>query len=191
EVSEDQLSKAKEPVVVDQPHCAFLPHSVVLFPEYVDPKTKKKVPTGQTFIIKNDAERAHNTKVDGGTANGLKNETLKPGTDMPLKELKASREPITISCQIHGWMSGYARAYDHPYAAVTLGYDPKVKDHKAANFFLKKDDPRYGTYEIKDVPAGAKVRVIAWHPKAGYLGKSTGVEKTLAAGDNEQDFELE
>jgi hypothetical protein len=191
EVSRDQLAKAKEPVVVDQPHCAFLPHCVVLFPEYVDPKTKKKAPTGQTFVIKNDAPTSHNTKVDGGSANGQKNQTLKPGTDMVLKDLNASKEPLTLVCNIHGWMSAYARAFDHPYAAVTLGHDPKIKDHKAEDFFLKKSDSRFGTYEIPNVPAGAKVRVIAWHPKAGYLGKSTGVEKTLAAGDNEQDFELE
>jgi hypothetical protein len=89
-------------------------------------------------------------------------------------------------------MSAYARAYDHPYAAVTLGHDPAVKDHKDPKYFLKKDDPKYGTYEIPNVPAGVKVRVVAWHPKAGYLlWQSQRVEKTLAAGDNEQNFELE
>jgi hypothetical protein len=192
EVSEDQLAKAKEPVVMDQPHCAFLPHCVVLFPEYVDPKTKKRVSTGQTFVIKNDAEMAHNTKYEGGTANGRDNQTLKPGTDMSLKTLKASKEKIAIACNIHTWMSAFARTYDHPYAAVTLDHDPAVKDHKDPKYFLKKDDHRYGTYEIKNVPAGAKVRVIAWHPKVEYLnGGAKGVEKTLAAGDNEQDFELE
>jgi hypothetical protein len=158
----------------------------------VDPTTKKKVSTGQTFVVKNDATTSHNTKIDGGTANGQKNETLKPGMDMVLKDVKSSREPIAISCNIHGWMSAHARAYDHPYAAVTLGHDPKVKDHKAENFFLPKSDPRYGTYEIKNVPAGAKVKILAWHPKVGYLGDGAkGKVIDLAAGDNEQNFELE
>ena len=38
---EEQLKAAKEPVTIDQPHCAFLPHCVVLFPSYRDPKNPK------------------------------------------------------------------------------------------------------------------------------------------------------
>jgi hypothetical protein len=191
EVSEDQLKAAKEPVVMDQPHCAFLPHCVVLFPEHVDPKTKKKVPTGQEFVIKNDAQKAHNTKLKRGESD-LGNFTLAPGKDTKLTDLNASRDSITIGCNIHTWMSAYARAYDHPYAAVTLDHDPAVKDHKDPKFFLEKSDSKYGTYEIKNVPAGAKVRIFAWHPKAGYLGDGAkGKLIDLAAGDNEQTFELD
>jgi hypothetical protein len=65
-------------------------------------------------------------------------------------------------------MRAYARAFRHPYAAVTrVGKDDK--------------DPAYGTYEIKDAPLGVKVRVIAWHESLGYLAGARGKRVTLAA----------
>jgi hypothetical protein len=83
---------------------------------------------------------------------------------------------ITIRCNIHPWMSAYARAFDHPYATLTVvGKDPK--------------GPQYGTYEIKNVPAG-KVRVIAWHEKAGYLNGANGEEIELRAGTNTKNFKV-
>jgi hypothetical protein len=190
-VDERLVSEAKKPVVIDQPHCAFLPHCVGIFAQYQDPKskTKKLISTGSELIFKNSAPMTHNTNYDGGVANGKHNEPIASGKDMALKELKASKQPINIKCNIHGWMSGYAWPFDHPYFAVSLDHDPG-KDVKDKDYFLKKNDPRYGTYEIKNVPQGAKVRVIAWHEKAGYLAGTKGKEAELAAG-KDVDFELE
>jgi len=177
----DAQAKAAKDVVMDQPFCAFVPHCVVLFPKYRDPKNPKKMlETGQKLVVKNDAKISHNTKVEGG--NVAENKTLPPGAQPMQVTFDPSKDPITIRCNIHPWMSAYARAFSHPYATLTLiPGDPKAgkSDPK---------DPKYGTYEIKNVPAG-KVKVYAWHAKAGYLGKGAGGEEiTLTDGANTKDF---
>jgi hypothetical protein len=183
-IDEAQLKAVPKEVTMDQPFCAFVPHCVVLFPKYRDPKNPKNLKeTGQKFIVKNDATIAHNTKMGGGAENPEVNETLAPKKDFKPMVFTPSKEPITIRCNIHTWMSAHARAYDHPYAALTMvPGDPKAgkPDPK---------DPKYGTYEIKNVPA-AKVRVIAWHPTAGYLNGARGEEIELKDGANTKDFSI-
>jgi hypothetical protein len=170
-VSPEDLARAKQPVVLRQPRCAFVPHCLVLFPAYRDPRDPTRlIPTGQQLIVKNDAPKAHNVKYDGGVANGQRNEVLGPGKEMVLRDLKPSKQPITFACNIHGWMSAWARAFDHPYATLT-----------------RAD----GTYEIRGLPAGMRVRVIAWHERAGYLAGPRGAEVQLRRGANTQDFPLE
>jgi hypothetical protein len=177
-IDEKQLANVPREVRMGQPFCAFVPHCVILFPKYQGPKSTKKklIETGQKFIVKNDARIAHNVKVDGGPLNPEMNETLPPKKDFKPLVFEPSKEPITIRCNIHPWMSAYARAFDHPYATLTaVGKGPK--------------DAQYGTYEIKNVPAG-KVRVIAWHERAGYLNGARGEEVELKAGANTKDFKV-
>jgi hypothetical protein len=138
-------NKTWEPAVaVDQPFCNFVPHVSVTFPEY-DGK-----PTGQKFIIKNSAPITHNSRIKGGAfKNPEKNLTLAPKTEQPTA-IKADTEVLKINCDVHKWMQGYVWAFNHPYAAVT------APD---------------GTFEIKNVPTGVDVQVMAWHevgaPNAG------------------------
>jgi hypothetical protein len=69
-------------------------------------------------------------------------------------------------------MTAYGRALDHPYAAVT-----------------KAD----GNYEIKNVPAGAKLKILVWHPKApngGWVTDQKGEEITIKEGGDTKDFKL-
>ena len=72
-----------------------------------------------------------------------------PGTNF------AKPEMMPIKCDAHPWMNGYVAVLSNPYFAVT-----------AAD----------GSFEIKDVPAGAYV-VEVWHE---VLGAST---KTVKVGD--------
>ncbi len=63
------------------------------------------------------------------------------------------KEPITLKCKIHGWMSAYLWCFDHPYAAVT-----------------DKD----GNFKIENVPtttppSSAKLHIVAWHMQIGQL----------------------
>ncbi len=183
EIPADQLAKFKNDlVVISQPHCAFLPHASVLFPYYI--KDGKQEPTGQKLKVLNDATVSHNSKVEGSKAfNPERNQTLSPGTDMEYV-LKPDRSPITVSCGIHGWMSAYLRAFDHPYAAVTsVGRDVKAK------LFEDPKSPKYGTYEIVGVPVGAKVRIVAWHEDKGYLAGDTGRELTIQKQNPDVNFE--
>jgi hypothetical protein len=181
EIPADQLAKFKDTeVVISQPHCAFLPHVAVIFPSYY--KDGKQVPTGQKFIIENDAIVSHNSKVAGGPRNPGGNPTLGPGAKEPFS-LKPDNAPITVSCGIHTWMKAHVRAFDHPYATATsVGGDVKAK---------KYEDPKsakYGTYEITGVPVGAKVRIFAWHEDLGPLNGSSGEELTIQK-QTTKDFE--
>ena len=135
-------------VELKQPHCAFIKHCFVLFPEYYDETAKKKVPTGQQFVVTNTSPMNHNTKIEGGF-----NEILPSGKELAVESLTSKSMPISIACDIHTWMNAYAGVFDHPYATVT------------------KPD---GTYEIKNVPVGADVRIIAWHEKARFLNSGGG-----------------
>jgi len=162
---------AKE-VEIDQPHCAFIPHVAVLFPEYHDPANPTKMKkTDQKVVVKNTAPQAHNTnyKTASGKIPG-DNQQLKPGESLQLKSIIAVNEPIIISCQIHGWMDAYLRAFDHPYATTT------------------KPD---GTFEIINVPTGVKLKVFAWHEKAGDLAGKTGTEIEVKDEPLTKDFQLE
>ena len=176
-IDEKQLANVPRTVTLSQPYCAFVPHCFILFPKYRDPKNPRRlIATGQKFVVKNDAKISHNSKMDAGPRNPEFNRTLAPNDHFEAPVLEPTNDAIVIRCGIHPWMSAYGRAFDHPYATLTaVGKGPK--------------DAKYGTYEIKNVPAG-KVRVIAWHEKAGYLNGAKGEEIELQAGPNTKDFKL-
>jgi hypothetical protein len=177
-VTEAQLAEAKKPKTLDQPHCAFIPHCLVLFTEYTDPKNPNKgLKTGQKLVVKNSAAEAHNTNWKGGSANPGDNKLIGKGTELVIDNLVPAREEIDFRCNIHGWMTAYARDFKHPYAAVSK---PSADPDKVLDDPAYKD---YGTYEIKDVPAGVKVRIIAWHEKAGYLTPQKGEPLEIPAGE--------
>jgi hypothetical protein len=188
QISEEQVSAAnKRKVAFDQPHCAFIPHCNLLFPSYVaDPKKPKDLkPTGQFLEIKNSSPIAHNTKWDG-PRNKSGNETIKPGGHIEVKELRPATGPISLKCNVHGWMDAYLWVFDHPYATISLS-DTLDGDNK-----VKADDAKFGTYELKGLPV-AKVKIAAWHEKAGFLNKSGGKGDPIeikADGPTVLDFEL-
>jgi hypothetical protein len=168
----DVPESAKKDVELDQPHCAFVPHALVLFPSYRDPADPKKMKkTGQRLVVKNSNTILHNTDLKGGTDNPGGNNAIQPGGKIEEGELNPSPEPIAISCQVHPWMNAYARAFDHPYATLT-----------------DKD----GNFEIKDAPAGAKLHLVIWHERGEYgdNGKG-GKEVELKPGETvTENFEL-
>jgi hypothetical protein len=137
-----------QPVILDQPYCAFHPHVMTLYPSFYDLDSKAQKPTGQKFLVKNSAEMGHNTAWKGNSIfNAGTNYKIAPKAeiDIPAKPCdtkKSGEDLIKINCDLHKWMSAYAWAFDHPYAAVT------------------KED---GTYEIKNAPAGAEVELVYWH----------------------------
>ena len=127
-----------KPVVLDQPCCKFEPHALTLR-------------EGQVLIAKNSAPIAHNVNWTGGKDNPGNNVIVPPGGQVEIKDLKASRFPVSISCNIHPWMHAWARVFDHPYFAVT-----------DAN----------GNFEIKDAPAG-EYNLVVWQEAVGYRDLKT------------------
>jgi hypothetical protein len=82
-------------------------------------------------------------------------------------------------------MDARVGVYNHPYATVSRS-DTAPKDLQA-----KKDAADFGTYEIKGVPSGVKVKVIAWHERLGFLTAPTGDDLDLKDGETTKDFEVE
>ncbi|HTU88987.1 MAG TPA: hypothetical protein VMF69_02720 [Gemmataceae bacterium] len=141
----------KKVVEVDQPCCLFEPHILALR-------------EGQTLVVKNSAAIPHNVKVDPEPS---LNQILPPGTQLKLEDLKARRQtPLSIACNIHGWMTGKVFVLPNPYFAVT---------------------DADGNFEIRDAPAG-DFRLVVWHEEIGWVagdGKPSknGKKITIKAGD--------
>jgi WD40 repeat protein len=145
-----------EKVVIDQPHCAFVPHAVVVFPKYRD-EDGTFHPTGQSFNVENSADINHNVNfAEGGVNNIMPGHAKNP----LVVELQPGKKPVPIKCNIHPWMTAYALALDHPFAAIS------------------KSD---GTFKIENVPTDMEVTIFAWHEEAGFVneGGAKGQKITL------------
>jgi plastocyanin len=121
--------------VIDQPKCQFEPRVIA-------------AREGDTLVVKNSADIAHNTNFSGC---GLEfNNTVPAGKELEVKgAFTADRRPAIFKCDIHPWMEGRVRVFDHPYFAVT-----------------DKD----GKFEIKDAPEG-KFRIVYWHEMGFHKGR--------------------
>jgi len=148
--------------VLDQPHCQFHPHVMVLFQSYRD-ESGKKQKTVQKAIVRNSAGTDHNTKIDAVGFNTLlsQGEKGKKGTDLPALD-PSEKKNYAVNCNVHTWMGGFIWSFDHPFAAVT-----------------DKD----GKYTIKNAPAGSEVRLMVWHEK---LGKIKDGEKITIKKDEDK-----
>jgi plastocyanin len=121
--------------VIDQPCCQFEPRVLA-------------ARAGDTLEVKNTAPVPHNVNYSSDAETF--NVTVPSGKNFNLnKPLEAQSTPIPFKCDIHPWMAGRIRVFDHPYFAVT-----------DAN----------GNFEIKDAPAG-KWRLVIWHENGFHKGR--------------------
>jgi plastocyanin len=139
--------KDKE-VVIDQPCCKFEPRVLA-------------IRQGQKIIGKNSSEIAHNMKWTGGNDNPGDNKLIPGGGKIEI-DLVASKSAVIVECNIHPWMKGWVRVFDHPYFAVT---------------------DADGKFEIKNAPAG-KYNIVMWQEEAGWVngGTKAGQEIEIPAG---------
>ncbi len=147
----------KTEVEIDQPCCQFVPHAV-------------GIRQGQEIVAKNSAPVQHNVHWIGGLKNGDGNVIVPAGQSYTIKGLVANRLPVKLSCDIHGWMSGWIRIFDHAYFAVT-------------------DED--GKFEIKLAPAG-KFRLMVWQETVGYIpaGARNGTPIEIKGGDSTDQGEI-
>ncbi|HWY85819.1 MAG TPA: hypothetical protein VNX28_03790 [Gemmataceae bacterium] len=157
----------KDTVMIDQPHCAFMPHVAAAFPSYWDGKELQ--PTGEQFVVKNSAPFNHNTGWTGSKT-GTGNVNLKSNSEQTIN-LVPDSSPVLLRCDIHPWMNARVWAFDHPYFAVT------------------KSD---GNFEIKDVPTGVEVGLVAWHEALSFFnGGKDGTKQKFNPGENKlPDFKI-
>jgi hypothetical protein len=150
-VHKDLLKLKSNEVEVDQPCCAFVPHSVA-------------VRQGQDVVVKNSSPVLHNVNWAGLGKNVFAggNQALPAGAKpIVIAGLKADIKPISLSCNIHNWMKGYIRVFDHPY------------------FALANED---GKFEIRLAPAGS-AQLIIWHDSGWGPGGSTGNAIVVKGGE--------
>jgi hypothetical protein len=127
-------------VEIDQPFCQFVPHALA-------------IRQGQNVVAKNNSPLAHTVKWSGNPAlNPGGNVLLPPNGQMVIAGLVADRLPLSIECNIHPWMKGWLRVFDHPYFAVT---------------------DEEGRYEIKNAPVG-NWQLMIWHGSGGWRGGVKG-----------------
>jgi plastocyanin len=131
----DLMKPVSKAHVIDQPRCQFEPRVLV-------------ARTGDTLEVKNSSTIPHNINYTSDTESI--NPLIPAGASVKLKApLAAQTSPIAFSCNIHPWMGGRMRVFDHPYFAIT-----------------DKD----GNFEIKNLPAG-KWRLVYWHEKGLHKGR--------------------
>ncbi|MEO2090109.1 MAG: hypothetical protein ABGY75_11505, partial [Gemmataceae bacterium] len=150
------LAKAKpKQHVIDQPKCQFEPRVVA-------------AREGDTLVVKNSASIAHNTNFSGC---GLEfNNTIPAGKELAASgAFTADRRPAIFKCDIHPWMEGRVRVFDHPYFAVT-----------------DKD----GHFEIKDAPVG-KWRIVYWHEGGFHKGRDGALGFPIEVKGDKKTMEVE
>lgn len=140
-------------VVVDQPFCQFVPHALGMR-------------QGQNLVITNSSTVNQCPKWQGNpAANPGGNVVLPPGGQFVVVGLVADRLPISLECNIHPWMKGWLRVFDHPYFAVT---------------------DEEGRWEIKNAPVG-NWQLMVWHGSGGWRGGAKGKNGqpiNVLAGEN-------
>jgi hypothetical protein len=178
--------------VIDQPHCAFEPHALLLFPRYVDPAKPstswRSAPpagppeTGQVLRIINTGTLNHNANPQ--STNPLRMQGVSGSAIPPMGELKITRiqpdykTPVTVTCSVHQWMKSYIWAFEHPFASITGSKQGE-----------KTLGP--GEFLIENIPAGVPIRVVAWHEEGNFLnGGEKGETITLKEGENTQNFTI-
>jgi hypothetical protein len=135
-------------VEVDQPCCQFIPHALALR-------------EGQVLVAKNSAPIAHNINWTGGSKNPGDNVIIQPGGSVNIGNLVADKYPVKFQCNIHAWMGGWVRVFDHPYFALT---------------------DENGKFEIKQAPAGT-YRVRGWQEGVGYVPDRKGIAITIKGNE--------
>ncbi|HYV34278.1 MAG TPA: hypothetical protein VE988_01155 [Gemmataceae bacterium] len=161
DLPEDQR-KPKDQVVERQPRCSFIDRVFLLFPSYYDGKEQK--PTGQQFVIVNDAPFSHNYRLNVDPEVNMGGAAIMPPGAKETFTLKPQAKPISLDCNIHAWMHAYGFVLEHPYAAVT------------------KDD---GTFVIENVPLDVELQVVAWHEAAGFFGEGGNAGKKMTLTDKQ------
>jgi hypothetical protein len=139
-LTDKEKNRAGDVVVVDQPHCVFIPHVVTLYPSYYD--GARQIPTGQQLEIRNSAPFLHTVQWDPSRENEAGSHNIPPGGGKIQLTLKPQNKCLPIGCGVHNWMHGILWIFEHPYHTVS-----------------KQD----GSFELRDLPTGIELTVSAWH----------------------------
>ena len=136
--------------VLDQKGCEYVPYVIT-------------VQTGKPVQIKNSDGILHNIHTYSEKNPPLNR--AQPKFKKTITETFAEPEMVKLTCDVHGWMSGWLLVQDHPYAAVT---------------------DATGAFKLTDVPAG-DYELKVWQEK---LGETTQKVSVQPGADTVVTFEL-
>ncbi len=140
---------------MDQKGCKFTPHVQI-------------VPLDTRLTMLNSDRVNHNVHIFSTINTPVNKQQTKNRRRMPLAGVKKAEGPVSVKCDIHGWMSAWIAYVPHPYFAVTN---------------------EKGEFTLEDVPAGT-YKLGYWHEACGTNNESP-VEVTVEAGGTvTQDFTL-
>jgi hypothetical protein len=118
----------KDPVVLDQKGCQYVPHVVAMM-------------VGQDFVIKNDDNFLHNVHslaIDNTPFNFGQPTKDEKGASRG-KDIKTA-ERFQVKCDVHPWMLAHVNAFEHPFFAVT---------NEKGEFSIPTKGLEDGTYTIE------------------------------------------
>ncbi len=146
--AEQTLLKQASEVIVDQENCEFVPRVTALH-------------EGQRLVFTSSDRAFHNIHLIPFTNGGF-NQVMAPLGQLSVR-LVAEKQPILVRCDMHFWMQGVIRVFDHPFFARTNAD---------------------GSFEIRGVPAGMQ-RLVVWHERAGYVtaGEARGTVVQVKADE--------
>lgn len=131
-----------DPAVVTQADCRYTPRVV-------------GVVAGQSLEIRNGDPTFHNVRGNLGKKIAFNLPQAVKAKPIVREDLGTAGEVISLACDVHPWMAGWAVITDHPYFAVT------------------KED---GTFVISGLAPGSYT-VEAWHPTLGLKTTKVKVKK--------------
>lgn len=153
DIHPDYEAALKEPAVLDNKGCEFLPRVTL-------------VRVGQKLIVKNSDPTGHNTNLRLFSFNPV----VPANSQLEIKATKEGRLPEPVQCNIHPFMIGHILSQSHPYMAVS-GEDGtfEIKNLPAGKHEIQlwHEAPGY----LKDVAT-----------KGGKADRSGRINVTIAAG---------
>ncbi|HUY89330.1 MAG TPA: hypothetical protein VMV10_11395 [Pirellulales bacterium] len=157
-VNPEYEATADATVVLDNKHCRFEPHVLVMR-------------TSQTIELHNSDPASHNSAISP-LGDAPFNPLIASGQKADHHFNKQQNAPIPVTCNIHPWMRGYVLPRDNPYAAVT-GDDGsfEIKDlpagtwefqvwQEAARFLAAKPEWKKGKFKLEIKPGDNDLGVI-------------------------------
>ena len=140
---------------IDQKGCQFNPHVQI-------------IPVGARLTMLNNDKVNHNVHIFSSVNKPVNKQQTKNRKKMRLAGVKKVEGPVSVKCDIHGWMSAWAAYVPHPYFAVTN---------------------EKGEFMLEDVPAGT-YKLGYWHEACGSNSASPASVTVEAGGIATQDFTL-
>lgn len=140
---------------IDQKGCQFNPHVQI-------------IPVGARLTMLNNDKVNHNVHIFSSVNKPVNKQQTKNRKKMRLPGVKKVEGPVSVKCDIHGWMSAWAAYVPHPYFAVTN---------------------EKGEFMLEDVPAGT-YKLGYWHEACGSNSASPASVTVEAGGTATQDFTL-